>query len=43
MKKKEVAIEYEPTEEMVADFLTKPLQWKLFIRFRDKILGIVKE
>jgi len=28
-----------PTEKMVADFFTKPLQGKLFRYFRDFILG----
>ena len=43
VKKKEVEIEYEPTEEMVTDFLTKPLQGKLFLRFRNRMLGIVED
>lgn len=30
---------YTPTEEMVADFFTKPLQGRLFIKMRDKLLG----
>ena len=33
-------IEYKPTEEMVADFLTKPLQGKCFERFRLHLMGI---
>ena len=33
-------IEYEPTEEMVADFLTKPLQGKSFEDFRSRLMGM---
>jgi histone deacetylase 1/2 len=36
----ELKIEYLPTEDMIADFFTKPLQGDLFKRLRDKILGI---
>jgi hypothetical protein len=43
IKNKEVKIIYCPTEEMIADFNTKPLQGKLFFYFRDKIMGINKE
>ena len=43
IKNKEVKIIYCPTEEMIADFNTKPLQGKLFFYFRDKIMGIRKE
>ena len=38
-ERKEIKLEYCPTEDMLADFLTKPLQGALFIRMRDKILG----
>ena len=38
-----VEIEYCPTGVMVADFLTKPLQGALFIRFKDRILGRKRE
>jgi hypothetical protein len=38
--KEEVNIVYCPTEYMIADFFTKPLQGKLFIEFRNKIMGI---
>ena len=37
--RKEVEVEYCPTERMVADFFTKPLQGTLFIKFRDVIMG----
>ena len=37
---KEVRVEYCPTGEMVADFMSKPLQGSTFVRFRDMILGI---
>jgi hypothetical protein len=30
-----------PTDEMIADFLTKPLQGKAFVNFRDLIMGAV--
>ena len=36
----ELKIEYLPTEDMIADFFTKPLQGELFRKLRDKILGI---
>jgi hypothetical protein len=39
--RKEVAIQYCPTKEMVADFFTKPLQGELFYKFRDQIMGVV--
>ena len=35
----EIRIEYCPTEKMLADFFTKPLQGELFRRFRDVIMG----
>ena len=40
VKNGNVVIEYCPTENMVADFYTKPLQGKLFYKFRDQILGL---
>jgi hypothetical protein len=35
----EFIIEYTPTDVMIADILTKPLQGKKFIQLRDKLLG----
>jgi hypothetical protein len=37
--RKEVVIEFMPTEDMVADILTKPLTGELFLKLRDKLLG----
>jgi len=34
-----ISVVYCPTEEMLADFFTKPLQGSLFQKFRDVILG----
>jgi hypothetical protein len=39
--RKEVAIQYCPTKQMVADYFTKPLQGILFYTFRDQIMGVV--
>ena len=39
VKKKEVEIVYCPTEQMLADYFTKPLQGSLFIKFRRVIMG----
>ena len=36
----ELSIEYCPTGEMIADFFTKPLQGKLFVKMRDLVMGI---
>ncbi len=37
---KEIEIEWCPTKEMVADFMTKPLQGSHFRRLRDLIMGM---
>ena len=37
--KGEIDIKYCPTENMLADFFTKPLQGTLFEKFRDVIMG----
>jgi hypothetical protein len=39
--RKEVAIQYCPTKQMVADYFTKPLQGVPFYKFRDQIMGVV--
>ena len=39
----ELIIEYLPTEEMIADFFTKPLQGEMFKKLRDKILGVTND
>jgi hypothetical protein len=39
--RKEIAVQYCPTKEMIADYFTKPLQVELFYKFRDQILGLV--
>jgi len=36
---KEIKITYLPTEMMVADILTKPLQGRLFLELRKKLMG----
>ena len=39
VEKGNLQIEYKPSEDMVADFLTKPLQGKKFEEFRAKLMG----
>ena len=39
---KEISIDWCPTKEMVADFMTKPLQGSLFKKLRDYIMGRVR-
>ena len=39
MDKKEFRIEYCNTNDMIADYFTKPLQGKQFLRFREVIMG----
>ena len=39
VKSEGITIQYCPTEKMIADFFTKPLQGSLFRKFRDVILG----
>jgi hypothetical protein len=38
--KGELNVEWCPTGDMIADFMTKPLQGALFKRFRDLIMGV---
>ena len=40
VKQKQISIEHCPTEVMLADYFTKPLQGKLFQQMRDQIMGI---
>ena len=40
IKKGELKIEYCPTDDMVADFFTKPLQGKKFTQFRKIIMNL---
>jgi hypothetical protein len=35
----EIRVSYLPTEEMIADLLTKPIQGRLFVKLRDRLLG----
>ena len=39
--KGEVKVILCPTDQMIADFLTKPLQGKAFVKFQDKLMGVV--
>ena len=34
-----IQVQYMPTESMVADILTKPLDSKLFLKFQTDLLG----
>ena len=40
VEKGNIVVEYCPTEEMVADYMSKPLQGKLFVKFQDSIMGV---
>ena len=40
IKSDEVTVNYVPTDLMISDILTKPLQGEKFKRFRNKLLGI---
>ena len=39
VKSGEIKVVYCPTESMVADFFTKPLQGNIFRVFRDAVMG----
>ena len=39
--KKIIRLIYCPTENMIADLMTKPLQGSLFRTMRDRVMGIV--
>jgi hypothetical protein len=43
IQRKEFKVMYCPTEEMIADFFTKPLQGAQFYKFRNAVLGIRTE
>lgn len=40
VKKGEIVIKYMPTNDMLADMFTKPLQGEKFRAMRDKVLGV---
>ncbi|CAJ1960187.1 unnamed protein product [Cylindrotheca closterium] len=39
VEKGNVKVKYCPTDDMIADFMTKPLQDEKFRKFRDLVLG----
>ena len=41
IKAGEMSPKWCPTGEMIADFLTKPLQGAMFRKFRDLLMGVV--
>lgn len=41
IKKRELEIGWCPTEDMIGDYATKPVQGSLFRKFRDMIMGVV--
>ena len=43
IKKGEVTVGWCPTYNMAGDFFTKPNQGYLFRRFRDMIMGVVRQ
>jgi hypothetical protein len=40
VKNQELTVEWCPTGDMIADFMTKPTQGALFKKFRDQIMGV---
>ena len=40
VKRKEITLRYCPTEEVIADYMTKPLVGAKFKFFRNKILNL---
>ena len=43
INKGEVTVDWCPTEDMTGDLFTKPNQVSLFRRFRDMIMGVVRQ
>jgi hypothetical protein len=41
IRAEEISPKWCPTSEMIADFLTKPLQGAMFWKFRDLLMGVV--
>jgi hypothetical protein len=39
--KEDLRVVWCPTDEMIADFLTKPIQGKAFVKFQDLLMGAV--
>ncbi len=39
--KGDLRVVWHPTDKMIADFLTKPLQGKAFVKFQDLLMGAV--
>ena len=39
IKKGDISVRHCPTEKMIADYMSKPLQGKLFVTFRNVIMG----
>ena len=39
IKKGNLCVEYCPTKQMIADYMTKPLQGEQFYKFKKAIMG----
>ena len=43
IRRKELSVKYCPTEDMIADFFTKPLQGQMFYKLRDIIMNVLPD
>ena len=41
LRREKITVAHCPTERMIADYFTKPLQGKLFTTLRDTIMGLI--
>ena len=39
----EIRLSYLPTQDMLADLMTKPIQGKLFSKLRNRLLGVIAD
>ena len=41
LQREDIELKHWPTERMIADYFTKPLQGSLFRKMKDSIMGVI--